>query len=249
MNFRLRAAGIHLGASIAAGAIACWLVFALWYAAPLAELAGGATLFAILVGVDLVMGPALTAVIANPRKSRRELTRDLAMIVLLQSAAFGYGIYTMAAARPVAIAFEVDLFRVVSAADVDETTLDLAPPALRKLSWTGPVMLMVVKPTQADEQFRSIELGLAGIPLAAMPRYWREYAPAAAQVVAACKPVAALLEKHPGQAAALAQMARRANLSVGDLKSATLLARRSEWVAVISPADARIVGYLPVTQD
>ncbi len=246
MNLRTRAAGLHLLGSLLLAGLAWWLVFRLWYPPPFAELAGGAALFLILVAVDVVIGPALTAVVASPKKPRAELLRDLAVILVLQFAAMGYGLYTMAVARPVAIAFEVDLFRVVSAVDVDETTLSSAPPALRQLSWTGPVVLAAVKPSDPAEQFRTIELGMAGVPLAALPAHWRDYAPSAAKAWAAAQPAAMLIAKQPRQAAAVNAIARAAGVSVNDLRTLPLMARRAEWLALLAAPDARIVGYLPV---
>jgi len=197
-SLRLRATLIHLGASAVVAALAWWLVFRIWYPWPLAMLAGGASLFSILVAVDVVIGPALTAVVANPRKPRAELLRDLSIILVLQISAFAYGMYTVAAARPVALAFEVDLFRLVTAIEVDEPSLPKAPENLRELSWTGPVTLAAIKPHTADEQFRTIELGLAGIALASMPQYWREYSQESAKAWAKSKPVSELLVRHPG---------------------------------------------------
>lgn len=246
MSLRLRATGIHLAGSTAVAAIAWWLVFRLWYPAPLDALAGGTTLFMLLVAVDVVIGPALTAVVASGKKPRLELARDLAVILTLQLSAFGYGLYTMALARPVAIAFEVDLFRVVSAIDVDLATLPAAPARLRSLSWSGPKTIAAVKPTDAAEQLRTIELGLAGIALATLPSHWREYAPHSAAAWAAAMPVDLLLKQRPGVAAAVVRIAAQAGVNPVELRTLPLLARRAEWVVLVAAPDARIVGYLPV---
>ena len=246
MNLRVRSATLHLAGSAAVAAFAAWLVFRLWYPPPLAELAGGTSLFLLLVGVDVVMGPALTAVVASPAKPRAELVRDLAVIVALQLAAFGYGLHTMALARPAVIAFEVDRLRLVSANDVDVATLAEAPAGLRTLSWTGPRLLVAVKPTDPKEQLRTIDLGLSGVPLAALPRYWRPYADQVPAIWQAARPVADLLKRHPDTAAAAEAAARQAGVPVSELRFLSLLARRAEWVALIAASDARIVGYLPV---
>lgn len=119
MNLRARNTALHLLCSVAVAGVAWLLTSALWYPAPLDALAGGTALFLILVSVDVVMGPALTALVSNPNKTRVELRRDLSVVVGLQIAAFAYGLYSMAHARPVALVFEVDLFRPISAAQVD----------------------------------------------------------------------------------------------------------------------------------
>lgn len=98
---RGRAAGLHLMLSAAVPASAALLVFLLWYPPPYAAIAGGLGLFALLVSVDVVPGPALPAVAASQGKPLSELRRDLAVIVTIQVAGFAYGMYSIALAWPV----------------------------------------------------------------------------------------------------------------------------------------------------
>lgn len=44
---------------------------------------------------------------------------DIALIALLQTGTLEYGLWTVAQARPVYMAFEIDRFRFVHAVDVD----------------------------------------------------------------------------------------------------------------------------------
>ena len=55
---RLAAAGLHLLASAAVAAAMALLIFRLWYPPPFNVIAGGATLFMLIVSVDVVLGPA-----------------------------------------------------------------------------------------------------------------------------------------------------------------------------------------------
>ncbi len=104
LTTRLRAAAIHLLGSVLVAGIAAFLVFGLWFPGPFLTIAGGAKLFLLVMTVDVISGPALTFVIASAGKPRSEFARDLAVIAVLQLGALGYGLYTMAAARPVAVA-------------------------------------------------------------------------------------------------------------------------------------------------
>lgn len=246
MQLRIKAALLHLAGSAAVAAIAWWLVFRLWYPPPLSDLAGGSALFVLLVSVDVVIGPALTAVVANPNKPKRELARDLAVILALQLGAFGYGIHAMALARPVALVFEIDLFRVVTAADIEESSLTSAEPGLRQLSWTGPATLAAVKPDSADEQLRTIELALNGIPLSNLPSQWRPYAPKAAAAWSAAKPLSALLARRPTLVDQADAISRKAGVAVSELRTLPLLSRRAEWTVVLANPGARVVGFLSV---
>ena len=244
---RPRAVAIHIAASLLIAAGVGALVFLVWYPQPFDAIAGGTGLCLLLAGVDVVLGPALTAVVANPAKPLPELRRDLAVIVLLQLAGLGYGLYTMALARPVWLAFEIDRFRVVMAADIEPDTLGDAPPALRTLPWTGPRTIAAVKPTEPAEQMKSVELGLAGIDLSMVPRNWRQYASHTEQAWRAARPVAALLKHYPQEAPAVAQAAARSGVDGQALRFLPLMSRSASWVALIAAPDARIVGY--VAQD
>ena len=243
---RLRAAGLHVVLSATVALSASLVVFLIWYPSPFATMAGATRLFLVLVAVDVAMGPALTAVAVSPGKPRAELKRDLAVIVVLQLAAFGYGIYTVALARPIALVFEVDRMQLVSAADIDPASLAEAPLALRALPWTGPRLLAAVKPTDPAEQFDVIQLGLNGVALAALPRYWRDYPSQAVAAWNAARPASELLKHYPRSADDIARMAKVAGVEVPDLRFLPLRARRSESVMLLAAQGERVVGFLPV---
>ena len=99
---RLSAAGIHLAVSLLIALLAATLVFAVWNPYPYSEVSGGRELFALLVVVDVILGPLLTlAIFSICAKPAKELRRDIAVAVLIQLAALGYGMWTVFAARPV----------------------------------------------------------------------------------------------------------------------------------------------------
>lgn len=243
---RLRAASLHFGVSLLVASLAALLVFQVWYPSPFAAVTQVGPVFLMLVGIDIVIGPALTLVVAKPTKPRAELIRDLSVIAVLQLAALGYGLHSVAAARPAALVFEVDLFRLVTVADIDPAVLAEAPANLRSLSWSGPRLMAVVKPTNPDEQLRTIELGLSGIPLAALPRYWRDYATQVEQVWQKSRPVSDLLSKYPQLRQEVAAIAAQAGQSPDALRFLPLTSRQSSsWVSLVAPG-AQVVGHLPV---
>jgi hypothetical protein len=243
---RLVAGGIHLLSSACVAAVSALVVFLVWYPHPYASLAGGLGLFAILVSVDVVLGPALTFVAASPGKPKAELRRDIAIIIVIQIAGFAYGVHTIALARPVFLSFEIDRFRVVTAADIDTSTLAEAPPGLRSLPWTGPRLIAAVKPTDPKEQLRSIDLGLAGFDLSMIPRNWREFSSQSATAWRVARPVSALLAKYPALAGDVKTIEGSAGTKADDLRFLPVMSRRQSWVALLAGPDAHIVGYLPV---
>ncbi|MEY4564200.1 MAG: hypothetical protein RLZZ618_3477 [Pseudomonadota bacterium] len=243
---RLFASGIHLGVSAIVAALAAILALRIWYPWPYSEVAGGLSLFLLLVSVDVVMGPALTAVIASPGKPRKELRRDLLIIVILQLGAFAYGLHVLASARPVYLSYEVDRMRVVTAADIEDASLKEAPPELQKYSWTGPKLIAAAKPTDPDEQVKSVELALAGFDLSMVPRNWRDYNGYRAEVWQRAKPVAPLLARYPQVAAELERVAKDTGKPVDQLRFLPMASRQGFWVVVFASPDAEVKGYLPV---
>lgn len=243
---RFVAAGLHLTICALVAALASLLVFRLWYPSPYSTIAGGFGLFTLVVGVDIVLGPLLTFVAASPGKSRRELTMDLCLIAVVQLAALGYGVHTMAKARPVHLSFEVDRFRVVTAADFEEAALVEAPANLRALPWTGPTLIAALKPTDPQEQLRAIDLGLAGFDLSMVPRYWAEYAPHAAVAWQKARPVEVLTTKYPDVQPKLADAATAAGRPLAELRFLPVMSRQASWVALLADGGQRVVGFLPV---
>ncbi|HEY2559733.1 MAG TPA: TfpX/TfpZ family type IV pilin accessory protein [Caldimonas sp.] len=242
---RARAAGIHLFASGCVAALVALVVFGLWYPPPYSTIAAGTTLFALLISVDVVLGPALTAIAADPGKAIGAFRRDLAVIVFLQLAGLTYGLYSIALARPVYLAFEVDRMRVVTAADIDPATLLEAPPQFRALPWTGPRLIAAVRPTDPDEVLRSIDLALGGIDISMTPKQWRDVETQREAMLRVSRPATDLEAKYPSAESDLAKLATRSARPLQALRFLPVLGRHSSTVVVIAPPDASIVGFLP----
>jgi hypothetical protein len=243
---RWRTAAWHLAIStLLVGLVTIGLVM-LWYPPPYADLSGGLDLLRLLVGVDIVLGPLLTFVVAKPGKPIRLLARDLAVILVAQLAALAFGLYTLAIARPIGLVWEVDQFRVVAAADVHTAGLAAAAPSLRTLSWSGPRVFAAVKPSDPDELLQAIQLGMAGVELSAQPKYWRTYDTQRAAVLQRAVGVDALLAARPAAAAPLDALLREVGLPREAVRIVPLVARRAgDWCTVIGASDARVIGYLP----
>lgn len=112
---KTRAAGIHIAISFVVFLVLLYFIFFEWYPQPYFAVDGGWQGIRILFGVDVVLGPALTFVIFNPAKRRREIVTDLSLVVLLQISALVWGVFTVHDQRPVAIvAFDGTLGPVVA---------------------------------------------------------------------------------------------------------------------------------------
>src|SRR5260370_2849456 len=126
MRFRLKALGLHLLAStVALSSILGTLYFG-WYRWPGWHLADVAHVVMVMAGVDIVIGPLLTFVIARSSKPRRELTRDIAMIVVVQLSALIYGAVSLWHGRPLYYALSDNVLQLVQAYDIDADEVALA---------------------------------------------------------------------------------------------------------------------------
>lgn len=251
----LRAAAIHLLLSATVAGVVAALVFGLWFPSPLRELVGGTELFWLIVGVDVVCGPLLTLVMFNPGKPRAELRRDLALVALIQLLALGYGIHTLAHARPVALVHEVDRFRVVTYSDLDEGEDASVPDWAQPWGLTRPRTVGLRPVSTSAEKLASIDASLQGVEPSQRPSWWQDYALSTAQVLQRARPLSELRAKYASQAALInAAVARAlANQKPGEttdgaaLRWLPLVSRRAtDWVVLIDPHTARLRGYVHV---
>jgi hypothetical protein len=242
---RVRAAGIHLAASAAVAVLTALLVFWLWYPQPFREISGGRELFLLVISVDVLIGPLLTFAVFDVRKHRAELMRDLSVIVLLQVAALAYGIHTVAQARPAVIALEGDRLRVVRAIDLAKADFSKAPPGLEGLSVLSP-MMVATRPPMESEKNDAIFKGLAGEDIGMRPEFWLPPSATGAAYAKAAKPLAGLTRLQPARVPQVEQAVQATQRPAGQIGYLPILARSTDWSALIDLKDGSIVGYVPV---
>ena len=242
----LRAGTVHLLLSATVAGLVALLVFGAWFPGQLRALSGGAELFWLLVGVDVVCGPLLTLVLASPSKSPRERWLDFSLVGLVQVAALLYGLHSLWAARPVVLAFEVDRLVIASANEVQTEALSQAPAELRSLPWWGVLQVGTRKAKDSNEFFESMNLGLGGISPAMRPHWWLPWDSAQAGIQERAKPVAELLARRPQAASVLQAAMAETGLPVQQLRYLPLTSSKTkDWVALLN-TEGRIVGYAPV---
>lgn len=247
MASRIRFAGTHLALSFFVVGLVAILIFGVWYPSPYSSISGGVNLFVILVSVDLFAGPLMTAVVSTPSKSRREWYFDMALVVGLQVAALCYGVWTVAQARPVYLAFEIDRLRVIHATDVPDELLDQAPSGLAKLSWRGPQLVAVRPFRNANEEADATLAALQGLSLAARPDLWMPYEQAISRINDVSKPsILWMASGHPGAAAAIQSEVIKARVPVEQVRVLPLVGRQSFWTALIDQRSGRPFAFLPI---
>lgn len=245
----------HLIFSVVIAGLNALLVTVVWFPPPFADISGGLSLFFLLVAVDVVCGPALTLLLLHPGKSREAMWTDIALIAAIQFSALAYGVHALSEARPIALVFEVDRFRVVSYADLDVTHRESIPDWVRPWGFEEPRLLGVRPARTAQEKFESVDASLQGIEPGQRPHWWQDYAINAPEVKQRAKRLEALLSMHPQEAQriqlAAVQSAQRPQkyetTNPQDLLWLPVVSRRTmDWVAFIDPLSARIRGYVHV---
>ena len=126
MNFRLKAFGFHVLASVCVLALLLTVLYFGWYQWPGWYLTGMWHITAILGGVDVTLGPLITLLIANPSKPRRELARDIGIIATVQLVALGYGALTLWNGRPLYYAYSGDRVETIQAGQLSAREVELA---------------------------------------------------------------------------------------------------------------------------
>lgn len=243
LHARLIACGTHILVSLAFAAATTGLILCLWFPSPYAKLSGGLELLWLLISVDVIVGPLLTLVVFNVAKPRSELVRDLCIISALQLAALAYGLYTIAAARPVALVFEQDRFRVVAANDVLEAELPEALPPFRSLSLRGPVSIGSRSVRSSDEKLKALDLALKGYDIGQRPSFWVPYDQTRAQALAMSRPVTVLLQHYPKETPSIQAELDALHAPIENTRFLPVQTKKGTWVVLIN-GEGTVVGFL-----
>ena len=179
MKFRLKVSGFHLLGSAAVLALVLGSLYFGWYRWPGWYLAGALRVAVTLVAVDAALGPFLTLLVANPAKPRRELARDIGVIVAVQLLALAYGTSTLWQGRPLYYTFSEDRLQLVQASDLSAREIERARaenPRFAPYWYSRPRWVWAPLPADPAERQRIVQSAvLAGDDVIQMPRYFRPW--------------------------------------------------------------------------
>lgn len=244
---RLKAFRIHLAISAAIAAIAIGLMLLLWYRPPFFTALGGQHVLLILLGVDVVLGPLFTLMLFNPRKSRRALTLDLAVIALLQATALFYGIHVMFQARPVFVVFSRDSFDLVTANMLDQADLArIQNPEFRSLPLTGPLYVYTQMPAAVALRNEVVLGAFSGKDLPLFPQYYQPYDAHGETAGSAARPLAELKKLNPDRVAEIDAAVRASGLGEAQVGFLPLRAKYHDESVLVEKSSGRILGLLKV---
>jgi hypothetical protein len=180
MPFRSKAFGLHFLGSASALTLVLGALYLGWYRWPGWYLSGVLRVVGIVVLVDIVVGPTLTLIVANPRKPRPILARDIAIIVAVQLAALLYGAATLWSGRPLYYTFSVNRLEFVQASDIDRSEIALAlrqNPSLAPHWYSRPRWVWAPLPDDPDQAMHIVNEASfgSGKDIIDMPRYFKPW--------------------------------------------------------------------------
>lgn len=243
---RWQAAGLHLCISVVVAAIASGLLLGVWYPPPYFHADGAGKLLALVVGVDVSIGPLLTLLVFKAGK--RGLKFDLAVIAILQATALVYGFHVLVGSRPVFMVATVDRFVMVSANNISAADLAKAErPQWRHLSWSGPLLVGAALPTNPEQRnalmFSTLQ---GGKDIQDLPRYYVPYPSVAAEILKHAHAVAMLRHMHPDASGEISRWLRSRHLSDSQAVWVPLQARKWDMVMMLHAKDGRPIGPIPL---
>lgn len=241
---RWKAAGIHLAISLALALGVAALLYLLWFPPPYFIAAGATGLMLLIIGVDVIVGPALTLLVFSPTKPTRLIRLDLSIIGVLQAIAFAYGLFVICQARPVFVVAAVDRLKIVMANELSDA--DLAKgrvPEFRRRSWTGP-RLVGTRAEGADTLGLAIQALSGGKDIDSVPQYYIPYAESAGTLMKHARPIASLKDLTFAQTERLRALIDHAKAQGDTLVYLPLQSRKADYAAILSARTQRPIAIL-----
>src|ERR1700730_7801055 len=244
MGFRLKAFGLHLLGSASVLALILGALYFGWYRWPGWYLTDVARVVMVMIGVDVVIGPLLTCVIANQKKPRRELKRDIGMIVAAQLCALLYGSVSLWNGRPLYYAFSETVLQQVQAYDIDSHEADIGRrqnPALAPHWYSTPRWIWAPLPEDADQREKIVtEAVTGGDDVISMPKYFKPWENGLPALRSQLKRVDDVAYFEKSEKTNFKERMKAVGIPTDELNAIPLTGRGHPLLAVVDPATATI---------
>lgn len=250
MMTRQKAFSIHLVISAVIAICISVPLLLLWYTPDFFLAANAQKLLLLLLGVDITMGPLITLVIFNAKKSRKELTFDFSVIATMQLAALLYGMSITFQARPIFIAFIQDSFTVAHANQILDANLERSKyPEFKSLSLTGPVYVYAEMPDNQKER-DEIELSkVFGMGLHCFPEYFKPYGEKMQIAGQAAQPLSVLKSLSKDHVAIIEKAVNRSGRPESEIGYLPLKGMSKELTILLGKKDGKILEVLPISPE
>ena len=250
MKFRFKAFGLHLLGS------ACLLAFVLgglylgWYRWPGWYLSGALKIVALMAAIDVVLGPLLTLVICNPNKPRRELARDIGIIVAVQLIAAGYGTTTLWHGRPLYYTYSQRFLEMVQAGDLSPEQIALGQklnPQFAPHWYSLPRWVYAPLPKDEETANKIVTAAVTGgDDVIQMPRYYRPWQDALPKMRTDLRLLAKMTELGAHDKQVAEERMKQIGLAADQPVVLPMMGRGKPLVAVIDPATSKIKALIRV---
>jgi hypothetical protein len=250
MKFRLKAFSLHLLGSATTLTLILGTLYFGWYRWPGLHLADATAVVTVLVGVDLVLGPLITFIIASKSKARRVLARDIGIIVAVQICALIYGSASLWSGRPLYYTFSVNILQMVQAYDIDSQEADLGRqqnPELAPHWYSLPRWIWAPLPADPEQRQKIVTGAITGAAdVVSMPRYFKPWEQGLPSLRAQLKKVDDVPYFSRGEKKKLREHIKEAGFASDQMNTMPLTGRGKPLLAVFDLANLKIVGIFKV---
>jgi hypothetical protein len=248
MHFRLKLFSLHLLSSATILTLILGCLYFGWYRWPGWYLTDVTRVVLVMICVDVVLGPTLTLIIANQKKSRRELARDIGIIVAVQLCALVYGSVQLWNGRPLYYAFSENILQLVQAYDIDADEAKLGReqnPALAPHWYSLPRWIWAPLPQDAETSQRIVAAAVSGgDDVISMPRYFKRWEDGVPSLRGQLKRVDDVAYFGKAEKKTLKERMKAAGLPDDQLDTMPLTGRGHPVLAVFDPASLKITAVL-----
>jgi hypothetical protein len=246
MHFRLKAFSLHLLSSATVLTLMLGCLYFGWYRWPGWYLADVTRVVLVMICVDVVLGPTLTLIIANQKKSRRELTRDIGIIVAVQLCALTYGSVSLWNGRPLYYAFSEGVLQLVQAYDINANEAKLGRelnPTLAPHWYSQPRWIWAPLPQDPEIGIRIVLATVTGgDDVISMPRYFKRWEEGVPSLRSQLKKVDDVAYFAKSEKKSLKDKMKAAGLADDQLNAIPLTGRGHPLLAVFDPTSLRIIA-------
>jgi hypothetical protein len=246
MHFRLKLFSLHLLSSATVLTLMLGCLYFGWYRWPGWYLSDVTRVVLVMVCVDVVLGPTLTFIIANQKKSRRELTRDIGIIAAVQLCALTYGSVQLWSGRPLYYAYSEGVLQLVQAYDINAKEAALGRqqnPAFAPHWYSLPRWIWAPLPQNSDEARKIVSSTISGgDDVISMPKYFRRWEDGLSSLRSQLKKVDDVAYFPKSEKKIFREKMKAAMLSDDELDAMPLTGRGHPLLAVFDPTSLRIIA-------
>ena len=244
MKFRVEAFGWHLLASGIVLTVLLGTLYVGWYQWPGWYSTDVGQVTFVLTGVDLVVGPLLTLIIASPLKPRRVLARDVAVIAIVQLCSLLYGATQLWNGRPLYYAFSEDVLQIVQAYDIGSEQRALARQQKAPLAphwYSFPRWIWAPLPQNAEDRDKIVAAAISGgDDVTSMPTHYQPWSAGLPTLRTQLKKIDEVKYFSVAEKNSLEQRVTAAGIATDQANSLAFTGRGRPLLAVFDPATLKL---------